>query len=67
MLRPRRDPFTLLGFHRVLIVTAALAAFGYGVRAIVRAGEGSSAWEAVVAWGLAGALVVYFWNIRHRR
>jgi hypothetical protein len=67
MIRPRRDLFTLLGFHRVLIVTAVLACFGYGVRAILRADNGSSPWEAVVAWGLAGALLVYFWNIRHKR
>ena len=67
MLRPRRDPFTLIAFHRVLIVTAMLGCIGYGVRAIVRADEGSSIWETVISWGLAGALAVYFWNIRHRR
>lgn len=66
MLRQRRDPFSLIAFHRVLIVAATLFCVGYGVRAIVLADEGSSPWEAVVAWGVAGALVVYFWNIRHR-
>jgi hypothetical protein len=63
---PPRDLFSLMSFHRVLIVTAALACFGYGIRAVLMAGE-SHVLEAMVAWGLAGALVVYFWNIRHKR
>lgn len=64
---PRRDPFTLLAFHRVLIVTAILACIGYGIRAIVRADEGASALQATIAWGLAGGLIAYFVKIRRRR
>jgi hypothetical protein len=67
MLRPRSDLFSLMTFHRVLIVVAVLACFGYGLRAVLRAGNGSSVLEAIIAWGLAGALAVYFWNIRNRR
>jgi hypothetical protein len=62
-----REPFSLMAFHRVLIATAVLGCLGYGVRAIVLADRGSSVYEAIIAWGLAGALSVYFWNIRRKR
>ena len=64
---PRRDPFTLIAFHRVLIVTAILGCIGYGIRALYRTGEGSTALQVAIAWGLAGALIVYFVKIRGRR
>ena len=64
---PRRDPFTLIAFHRVLIVTAILACIGYGIRAFVRSNEGPVAVQVIVAWGLAAGLVAYFVKIRGRR
>jgi hypothetical protein len=65
-----RDPFTLMGFHRVLIGTAVAAAIFYGSWELYRnhAAEPTGATvRAVIAWILALVMVVYMVRIRGKK
>jgi hypothetical protein len=64
----RRDPFSLMAFHRVLIAVAFLFAIGYGIWEVTRnRTQPGSLLRASIAWGAAAGFAVYLWRIRGRR
>ncbi len=68
MKRMRRDPFTLMTFHRVLIGSATAACIFFGVWQIIHAEDdrGGSIAFAILSWLVASALIVYLWRIRKK-
>ena len=65
----RKDPFTLMAFHRVLISTATLGALFYGVWELVR-NSGHDTTGAIlrstVAFLVAAGFITYLYRIRGR-
>ena len=63
-----RDPFSLMGFHRVLIALALAFAIGLGWWMLAHRSDGhGGVVGAVISWAVAAVLIVYFWNIRRTR
>jgi hypothetical protein len=65
-----RDPFTLMGFHRVLIGTAVAAAIFYGSWELYRnfgTHPAGAALRASIAWALAILMLVYLVRIRRSK
>jgi hypothetical protein len=65
----RKDPFTLMAFHRVLISTAVLGALFYGAMELIRnsaADPGGAILRAAIAFLVAVGLIVYLVKIRGR-
>jgi hypothetical protein len=66
----RKDPFTLMAFHRVLISTAALGALFYGGWELYRNSghdPGGAILRSTVAFLIAVGFIVYLYRIRGRR
>lgn len=66
----RRDPFSLMSFHRVLISFATLGALFYGIWELARNSAVDPAGaivRAVVAFLVAAGFVFYLFKIRGRR
>lgn len=65
-----KDPFSLMAFHKVFIVTAIAASLFYGFWEISRNASsepGGAYLRASIAFGISVGLVAYLWNLRRKR